>query len=97
VFCANLLELANLHGDVQWLPSTIGWKDETTPRSFKVPLAGIGVSSESSLNVGATSNFGSGELSLWLAGDAITYSTAYILCKTGTGSYSLRIVAEKLQ
>jgi hypothetical protein len=76
---------------------TIGWKDETTPRKFKVPLAGVGVSSGSSLNVGAISNFGSGELSLWLAGDTITYSTAYIPCKTGTGSYSLRIVAEKLQ
>lgn len=76
---------------------TIGWKDETALRSLKVPLVGVGVSAGNSLNVGATSNFASGELSVWLAGDAITYSTAYIPCKTGAGTYSLRIVAEKLQ
>ena len=75
----------------------LSWKDETATRSFKLPLAGVGVSAGSTLGVGATSNFGTGEVFVWLAADAIMYSTAYMPCKSGAGTYSLRIVAEKLQ
>ena len=74
----------------------LSWKDETATRSLKVPLTGVGVSG-STPGVGAPSDFGSGEVSVWLAADAIMYSTAYIPCKSGAGAYSLRIVAEKLQ
>ena len=77
---------------------TIGWKDETSVRSLRLPLAGVGISNGTSLTLGQTSNFGGGEISLWSAGNAaITYSTAYAACPSGNGSYALRIVAEKVQ
>lgn len=76
---------------------SIGWKDEAAPRTLKVPLTGTGVSSGNSLSLGTPSNFGTGEISIWSAGDAISYSTSYSACSTGSGTYSLRIVAEKLQ
>jgi len=76
---------------------TINWKDETTQRTLRVPLTGVGVSGGNILNVGAISNFASGEFSIWLVGDTLTYSTAYVPCKSGTGKYSLRMVAEKMQ
>lgn len=76
----------------------IGWKDETTLRALKVPLTGSGVANNDTLKLGATSNFGSGEVSVWSKGDAgITYSTSYTACGSGSGTYALRIVAEKLQ
>ncbi|HYM79339.1 MAG TPA: hypothetical protein VE377_25405 [Candidatus Dormibacteraeota bacterium] len=77
---------------------TIGWKDETANRTLRVPLAGTGISGGNSVNLGATSNFGGGEISLWSAGDAaITYSTSYAGCNSGSGTYALRVVAEKIQ
>lgn len=77
---------------------TIGWKDETSAKTIRVPLTGVGVSSGNSVALGGTSNFGSGSLSLWSAGNAgITYATAYTGCAAGSGSYAVRIVLEKVQ
>ncbi len=77
---------------------TIGWKDETSARTIRVPLSGTGISGGNSLSLGATSNFASGTISLWSAGNAaITYSTAYTACAAGAGSYALRIALEKVQ
>jgi hypothetical protein len=76
----------------------IGWSDETSARKLRVPLSGAGVSGGNSLVLGSTSNFGTGNISLWSAGNAaITYSTTYKPCATGTGSYAVRIAVEKLQ
>ena len=77
---------------------TIAWKDETSAKSIRVPLAGAGVSGGTSLTLGGTSNFGSGSISLFSAGNAaLTYSAAYTACSTGVGSYAVRIAVEKLQ
>jgi len=77
---------------------TIGWKDETSARTIRVPLSGAGVSGGNSLTLGGTSNFGSGSISLFSAGNAaLTYSAAYTACATGVGSYAVRIAVEKLQ
>lgn len=77
---------------------TIGWKDETTSRTIRVPLAGVGISGGNSLSLGGTSNFGGGNISLWSAGNAaITYSTSYTSCAAGAGNYALRIAVEKVQ
>lgn len=76
---------------------SVAWKDETATRTLKVPLVGAGVSGGTILNLGATSNFATGEVSIWSAGDSISYSTSYSACSTGSGSYGLRIVAEKIQ
>jgi hypothetical protein len=77
---------------------TISWKDETSQRSIRVPLSGSGVAGGNSLALGATSNFGGGNISLWSAGNApITYSTAYTACAAGAGNYSIRIALEKAQ
>ena len=77
---------------------TIGWKDETSSRTVRVPLAGAGISGGNSLALGGTANFGGGNISLWSAGNAaITYSTAYTACAAGSGSYAVRIAVEKLQ
>ena len=77
---------------------TIGWKDETSGRTLRLPLAGAGVSGGNSLSLGGTSNFGGGSMSLWLAGNAtISYSTNYAACATGVGSYSVRIAVDKVQ
>jgi hypothetical protein len=77
---------------------TIGWKDETTKRSMKVPLAGSGIFDGDSVKLGATANFGTGEISLWLGADTkITYSTSYTACSSGSAKYALRIVAQRVQ
>lgn len=77
---------------------TIAWRDESTSRIFRVPLAGSGVSDGNRLALGATSNFGGGEFSVWSAGSAaIVYSTSYISCAAGSGTYALRIAVEKVQ
>jgi hypothetical protein len=77
---------------------TITWKDETATRSMKVPLVGPGVSGATSLNLGSTSNFGEGEISVWSTGDlGIVYSTSYIPCNSGSGKYAVRISAEQVQ
>ncbi len=77
---------------------TIGWRDETGSRTFRVPLVGSGISNGTSLLLGHPANFGSGNFSVWSAGSAgITYSTTYTGCATGTGSYALRIAVEKMQ
>lgn len=76
---------------------TIGWKDETSARTIRVPLSGAGISGGSKLSLGSTSNFASGSISLWSAGTPITYSTTYSACAAGSGTYALRIAVEKLQ
>jgi hypothetical protein len=77
---------------------TIGWKDETSIRTLHVPLAGEGIAGGKNLSLGDTANFGGGNISLWSAGNAaITYSTSYTPCATGSGSYAVRIAVEKLQ
>jgi len=77
---------------------TISWKDETSQRSIRVPLSGAGIAGGNSLALGATSNFGGGNISLWSAGNApITYSTAYTACAAGAGNYAIRIALEKVQ
>ena len=76
----------------------IGWKDETSAKSLRVPLVGAGISSGNSLALGQPTNFGGGDLSIWSAGNApITYSTAYTACASGTGTYAVRITVEKVQ
>jgi hypothetical protein len=63
-----------------------------------VPLSGAGIAGGNSLTLGATSNFGGGNISLWSAGNApITHSTAYTACATGAGNYAIRIALEKVQ
>jgi 6-phosphogluconate dehydrogenase len=77
---------------------TIGWKDETSAKNIRVPLAGAGISGGNSLALGGTSNFGGGSITLWSAGNAgVTYSAGYTACATGVGSYAVRIAVEKLQ
>jgi hypothetical protein len=77
---------------------TIGWKDETSTKTIRVPLSGAGIAGGNSLSLGDSSNFGSGEISLWSAGDAaITYSTTYSACTKGSGSYAVRVSVEKIQ
>jgi hypothetical protein len=77
---------------------SVTWKDEAATRTLKVPLTGMGISGGNSLGLGASANFGTGEIFLWSAGDsAITYSTSYTACSAGSGTYGLRIVAEKMQ
>ena len=76
----------------------LGWKDETGAKTLRLPLSGSGVVSGSELSLGATTNFGGGDLSVWSAGNAgITYSTTYSPCTSGTGSYGLHIAVEKAQ
>ncbi|HUK26423.1 MAG TPA: hypothetical protein VLV49_17725 [Terriglobales bacterium] len=77
---------------------TIGWTDETGAKTFQAPLSGTGVSGGNSLGLGSTSNFGSGTISLWSVGTAaITYSTSYTGCTTGTGTYALRLAVRQVQ
>jgi hypothetical protein len=77
---------------------TIGWKDETSSRTLHVPLLGPGVSGGANLSLGGTGNFGGGDISIWSAGNAaITYSTTYAACATGSGLYAVRIAMEKVQ
>jgi hypothetical protein len=77
---------------------TISWKDESSVRGIRVPLSGAGIAGGNSLTLGATSNFGGGNISLWSAGNApITHSTAYTACATGAGNYAIRIALEKVQ
>jgi hypothetical protein len=77
---------------------SITWKDEAATRILKVPLTGSGVAGGNSLALGASSNFGTGEIFLWSAGDSpMTYSTSYTPCRTGAGTYGLRIIAEKIE
>jgi hypothetical protein len=50
------------------------------------------------LSLGQAASFASGNISIWSGGGAaITYSTAYVPCTNGEGSYGLRIAVEKLQ
>jgi hypothetical protein len=50
------------------------------------------------LSLGAMANFGSGNISLWSAGNStITYATSYAGCSSGTDGYALRIAVEKMQ
>jgi hypothetical protein len=50
------------------------------------------------LPLGNTSNFGSGDITLWSAGSAnITYATSYTGCTTGTGTYALRVSVRQVQ
>jgi hypothetical protein len=77
---------------------TIGWTDETGAKTFQVPLSGAGVSGGNSVALGDTSSFGSGTISLWSAGTvAISYSTSYTACTTGTGTYALRVAVRQVQ
>ncbi len=77
---------------------TLGWTDETNAKTVQVSLSGAGVSGGNSLGLGSTSNFGSGEFSVWSAGTAaITYSTSYTACTTGTGTYALRMAVRQVQ
>lgn len=77
---------------------TIGWKDESGAKTLRVPLAGAGIVAGNDLSLGTSTNFGSGNISLWSAGNAaITYATAYTGCATGTAGYAVRIAVEKLQ
>jgi hypothetical protein len=48
--------------------------------------------------LGSTANFGSGAVTIWSAGGAnITYSTSYVACTTGTGTYAVRVAVRQLQ
>jgi hypothetical protein len=80
------------------LTLTIGWTDEIGAKTLQVPLNGTGVSGGNTLALGSTSNFGSGDISLWSAGSAaISYSTAYVACTSGTGTYAVRMTARQVQ
>lgn len=76
---------------------TIGWKDETTTRSLRVPLAGSGVSSGNVLGLGQPSNFATGNILVFSTGSGLTYATAYSGCAAGQASYAIRIELEKVQ
>ena len=77
---------------------TMGWTDETSAKTLQVGLSGAGISGGNSMALGNTSNFGSGSLTLWSAGTAaITYSTSYAACTTGTGTYALRLAVRQVQ
>src|ERR1051325_3097266 len=61
-------------------------------KTFQTGLSGAGISGGNSMALGNTSNFGSGSFSVWSAGTAaITYSTGYTACTSGTGTYALRL------
>lgn len=76
----------------------LGWTDETSAKTLQVSLSGAGISGGNSMALGNTSNFGSGSLSLWSAGTAaITYSTNYVACTTGSGTYALRLAVRQVQ
>ena len=77
---------------------SIGWTDEAATKWYaSVPLAGVGVASNS-MGLGNTANFASGQISLWSAGaNSITYQTGYTACTSGSGSYSLRIAVKQMQ
>ena len=76
----------------------VNWTDETSAKTIKVPLSGVGVSNGSSLLLGKASSFGGGNVSLWSAGTkAITYSTSYTACAASAGGYALRVALEKVQ
>ena len=77
---------------------TLGWTDETSAKTMQVTLSGAGISGGNSMALGNNSNFGSGSLALWSAGTAaITYSTSYTACTTGTGTYALRVAVRQVQ
>lgn len=77
---------------------TIGWKDETSVKALRVPLTGSGVLNGASLSLGQTTAFGTGEITIWSAGNSpITYTTIYAGCASGSGAYAIRIAMEKLQ
>ena len=77
---------------------TLGWTDETSAKTLQVGLSGAGISGGNSMALGNTSNFGSGSFTLWSAGTAaITYSTSYTACTSGTGTYALRLSVRQVQ
>jgi len=77
---------------------TLGWTDETSAKTQQVNLTGAGISGGNSMALGNTSNFGSGSLTMWSAGSAaITYSSSYTGCTTGTGTYALRMAVRQVQ
>jgi hypothetical protein len=77
---------------------TLAWKDETSMRTLRLPLIGSGVSGGNILSLGQPANFGSGDISVWSAGNApITYSTSFTACSSGAGGYAVRIGVEKVQ
>jgi hypothetical protein len=71
---------------------TVMWTDETSTKSFELPLSGTGVKDGEFLPLGSGSNFGSGEFSFWSAeGTDISYTTSYLGCASGIGTYSLHL------
>jgi hypothetical protein len=77
---------------------SVGWTDETSAKTLQVSLVGAGISGGNSMALGNTSNFGSGSFGLWSSGSAaITYSTGYTGCTTGTGTYALRMAVRQVQ
>ena len=77
---------------------SVGWTDETSAKTLQASLAGAGISGGNSMGLGNTSNFGSGSIGLWSSGSAaITYSTSYTGCTTGTGTYALRMAVRQVQ
>jgi hypothetical protein len=77
---------------------TIGWNDESSPRSLRVPLTGTGVVAGNSLSLGQSTSFGTGNVLVWSSGKAaITYSTAYTACAAGQASYAVHVQIEKVQ
>jgi hypothetical protein len=77
---------------------TLGWTDETNGKTQQASLTGSGISGGNSMTLGNTTSFGSGSLTLWSAGTAaITYSTSYTACTTGTATYALRMAVRQVQ
>ena len=77
---------------------TIGWKDETSARTLRVPLAGAGVVSGNTLSLGQPTSFATGSTLLWSSGNApITYATAYAGCAAGAATYAVHVQVEKVQ
>ena len=77
---------------------TLGWTDDIGAKTLQLPLTGAGISGGNSMALGNTSNFGSGSFTLYSAGGAaITYSTSYTACTTGTGTYALRLAVRQIQ
>lgn len=76
----------------------VNWTDETSAKSMQVSLSGVGVPAGNSITLGNTTSFGSGSFTLWSSGSAaITYSTSYTPCTSGTGRYAVRMAVRQVQ
>lgn len=76
---------------------TIGWTDDSSAKTLKLPLAGVGLSG-SDLTLGNTTAYGYARLGIRSTGAAnITYAINYTACTSGTGTYATSISSTRIQ